>query len=223
MMKTKKLSLIAGVSVCALIILLTAVYAILSSSSALAEKIILPCDIEDSYAKEAIEWAVENGFMQTEISDGQAYFFPQAEVKKAEMAKVLMLYLGVDVKKYENMEIGFADESQISEDFLPYVRAALSGGYIKLFSDYTYLEGHPMRREEVADIFAPLCKIGVSAGKSENFSDFGEVSRYFSDNVKKVVDLEIMIGYPDGTLRPQNAITKEELAMVLYRFAQLEQ
>ena len=223
MMKTKKLSLIAGVSVCALIVLLTGVYAILTNTSASAESVVLPCDIEESFAKEAVEWAVKNGFMQAETVDGKAYFFPESEVTKGEIAKILITYLDVDVKQYKNSEVGFADESQISKELLPYVRAAVSCGYLKLFSDYTYRADSLVSREEVADIFAPLCKISVSAGKSANFSDFEEVSLYFEDNVKKIVDLDVMIGYPDGTLRPKSAITREELAMVLYRFAQLEQ
>ena len=119
-------------------------------------------------------------------------------------------------------ESNFADEEQISAELLPYVRAALSGGYIKLFSDYTYRVGNSVSREEVADIFAPLCQTGASAGKSESFTDFDEVSIYFEDHVKKIVDLDIMIGYPDGTFRPKDAITREELALVLYRFEQLE-
>lgn len=222
MMKTKKLSLIGGVSVCVLIVLLTWAYALLSNASASVEKIILPCDVEDSHAKEAIEWAVENGFMKIETVDGASYFFPKSEVKKGEIAKVFVTYFDIDVKKYEDTEIGFADESQISEELLPYVRAAVSNGYIKLFSDYTYRADSLVSREEIADIFAPHCKISVSAGKSEKFSDFDDVSLYFKDNVKKIVDLEIMVGYSDGTFRPKNIITREELAMVLYRFAQLE-
>ncbi len=222
MMKTKKLSLIAGISVCALIVLLTAVYAILTGISASAEKAVMPCDIEESFAKEAIEWAVENGFMQAEVLDGKAYFFPGTEATKGEIAKVLITYMDIDVKEYENVTLGFADEEQISAELLPYVRAALSGGYIKLFSDYTYRVGNSVSREEVADIFAPLCQTGASAGKSESFTDFDEVSIYFEDHVKKIVDLDIMIGYPDGTFRPKDAITREELALVLYRFEQLE-
>jgi len=222
-MKTKKLSLIAGISVCALIVLLTAVYAILSGVSTSAGKPVLPCDIEESFAKEAIEWAVENGFMQAELLDGEAYFFPETEATKGEIAKVLITYLDIDIKEYENVTLGFADEEQISAELLPYVRAALSGGYIKLFSDYTYRADSSVSREEVADIFAPLCQTSASAGKSENFLDFHEVSIYFEDNVKKIVDLDIMIGYPDGMLRPKSAITREELALVLYRFAHLEQ
>ncbi len=224
MMKTKKLSLIAGISVCVMIVLITVVYAILTGASASAEQEpVLPCDIEDSFAKEAIEWAVKNGFMQAGQTDGEAYFFPRSEVTKGEIAKVLITYMDIDIKEYENVTLGFADEEQISAELLPYVRAALSGGYIKLFSDYTYRADAPVTREEIADIFAPLCSIGAAAGKSESFSDFNEVSMYFEDNVKKIVDLDIMIGYPDGTLRPKSAVTREELALVLYRFAQLEQ
>ena len=222
MMKTKKLSLIAGISVCALIVLLTAVYAILSGITASAEKAVMPCDIEESFAKEAIEWAVENGFMQADLLDGKAYFFPESEASKGEIAKVLITYMDIDVKEYENITLGFADEEQISAELLPYVRAALSGGYIKLFSDFTYRVENSVSREEIADIFAPLCKMEASVGKIEAFTDRNEVSAYFEDNVKKIVDLDIMIGYPDGTLRPKDSITREELALVLYRFAQLE-
>ncbi|MBR7160975.1 MAG: S-layer homology domain-containing protein [Clostridia bacterium] len=222
-MKTKKLSLAAGVSVCVLIALLTAVYALLTDTPASAEKPVLPCDIEESFAKEAIVWAVENGFMQAELSEGNAYFSPKREATRGEIAKVLITYLEIDVKAYENTEIGFADEAKIPKALLPYVRAALSRGYIKLYADYTYRAESPVSREETADIFAPLCNMSVSAGKSERFSDFSEVSLYFEDNVKKIVDLDIMIGYPDGMLRPKNTITREELAMVLYRFAELRQ
>lgn len=222
MMKTKKLSMIAGISVCALIVLITAVYAILSGASVSAESPVLPCDTEESFAKEAIDWAVENGYMQAELLNGEAYFFPTSEVTKGEIAKILAAYLELDVKKYENLTLGFADEEQIPEELLPCVRAALSCGHLKLFSDYTYRAESSVSREEIADIFAPLCTTHASAGKSENFPDFSEVGSYFENQVRTLVDLELLIGYPDGTLRPKNAITREELALVLYRFDRLE-
>ena len=54
MMKTKKVSLIAGISVCSLVVLLTVVYAVLTDAFVSAEKYAPPCDIEESYAKDAI-------------------------------------------------------------------------------------------------------------------------------------------------------------------------
>lgn len=214
-MKTKKVSLIAGISVCALIVLFTVAYAVITDALVSAEKYVAPCDIEESYAKEAIEWAVKQRWMDVDTFDGQAYFFPKNKVTRDEMAKILVSYL--ELEEYADTPLGFADEAQIPSEDLKYIRAALSGGYIKLFSDYRYRASHAVTREEAADIFAPLCKTSASTGKSGSFSDFSEVGIYFEESVKKLVDLEILIGYPDGTLRPKSEITREELAMLLYR------
>ena len=223
MMKTKKVSLIAGISVCALIVLFTIVYAVITGAFVSAEKYVQPCDIEDSYAKEAIEWVVRNGWMSSETLDGQAYFSPKSKVTRSEMAKALVGYLDIDCTEYEKNSLGFADEALIPAEEIAYVRAALAGGYIKLFSDYTYRRDSFLTREETADIFAPLCKVSASAGKSGSFSDFDEVGIYFEESVRKLVELELLIGYPDGKLRPKNDITREELATLLYRLSLTEQ
>lgn len=221
-MKTKKVSLIAGIAVCSLVVLFTVVYAVITDAFVLAEKYVPPCDIEESYAKDAIEWAVKNKWMSVETMDDRTYFFPKTEVTRGEIARILANYLDIDCKEYEKSALGFADESQIPSPDLAYVRAVLSGGYVKLFGDYTYRAAAFVTREEAADIFAPLCSASVSAGKSADFPDFSEVNPYFEDHMKKVVDLEVMIGYPDGMLRPKRAITREEMAMVLYRLSLLE-
>jgi hypothetical protein len=144
-------------------------------------------------------------------------------VTREELAKILVSYLDIDCDRYADIAVGFADEAQIPAEHLPYIRAVVSAGYVKLFNDYTYRADARISREEAADIFAPLCGITASAGKSESFSDFAEVSIYFEDSVKKLVDLDILIGYPDGKLRPKNEITREELATVLYRLAMTNQ
>jgi len=221
-MKTKKVSLIAGISVCALIVLFTVVYAVITDAFVFAEEYVPPVDIEESYAKDAIEWVLKNKWMSTESVGGQPYFHPEDKVTRGELAKILAAYLDLDSGQYDEVTLGFADEASIPAQDLAYIRAALAGGYVKLFSDYTYRASSPVARAEAADVFAPLCPTAVSAGKSKNFSDFSDVGPYFEDSVKKLVDLEIMIGYPDGTLRPRNAITREELAMVLYRLSLTE-
>ena len=222
MMKTKKVSLIAGISVCSLVVLLTVVYAVLTDAFVSAEKYAPPCDIEESYAKDAIEWVVKKGWMTVETVDGQAYFFPTSKVTRGEMAQVITSYMDIDCDAYTDTAIGFADEAQIPASELPYIRAAVACGYVKLFSDYSYRRDSPITREETADIFAPLCRTSASAGNTSAFSDYAEVSIYFEENVRKLVDLEILIGYPDGKLRPKNDITREELATVLYRLALTE-
>jgi hypothetical protein len=216
-MKNKKITLIVGVSLCAFIVALAIVYAVITSASVSAETNLPPCDIDNSYAKEAILTVTEKGLMMTETKDGKIYFNPETEVTRTEIAKALILYMKTDLKNYENTALGFSDEAQIPKEDLPYIRAALSQGYIKLNNDYTFRASAPISREEAADIVSAVCTPSLSAGKSERFKDFKEISPHFESGAKKTVDLEIMIGYPDDTFRPKAHLTREELALILHR------
>lgn len=217
MMKNKKISLIIGISVCALVIVLTIVYAVITGTSVSAKKTSPPCDIENSYAKDAILMLLDRELLSTENVDGKVYFYPEKEVSRSEIATVLTNYLNIDTAAFEKTALGFADEAQIAEKDLAKIRAVLSQGYIKLKSDYTFSPSAPITREEAADIFSGLCKFSVSAGKSERFSDFEEISAHFESGARKAVDLDLMIGYPDDTFRPKNNLTREELATILHR------
>lgn len=212
----KKISLTAGIALCTLTVILTIVYAATSGVFVSAEK-TPPCDISASYARIEIEAVCAAGLMDTYTIDDSVYFYPDMEVTRGEMAKVLVTYLGIDPRKYEKIEIGFADEAAISASLLPYVRAALSHGLMKLYSDYRFDAERHLTREEAADIVGALCTAEISAGKSEAFSDFESINVYFEKNAKKAVDFEIMIGYTDGTFRPKSDLTREELALILYR------
>ncbi len=216
-MKNKKITLIAGISLCAFIVALAIVYAVITNASVSAETNTPPCDIEDSYAREAILTVTEKGLMTTQTKDGKIYFCPATEVTRIEIAKALINYMNIDLKAYENTALGFADEMQIPKEDLPYVRAALSKGYIKLNGDYAFHAEAPISREEAADIVSAICAPTLSAGKSERFTDFKEISPHFESGAKKTVDLEIMIGYPDDTFRPKANLTREELALILHR------
>ena len=144
------------------------------------------------------------------------------EVTRGEVARVIVTYLGINPAKYEKTEIGFADEAEIDTSLRPYIRAALANGLMKLQSGYVFHPDDFITREETADIFGALCTAAISAGKSENFSDFDTISTYFEPNAKKLVDFEIMIGYTDGTFRPKQILTREELALILYRLLSAE-
>ena len=219
-MKRKNVSLIAGAAVCTLTVLLTAVYIAVSGIFVRAEY-IPPCDI-DGYAKEAILSVTESGLISTETSDGKVYFYPERAVTRAELASALVQLTGISAKQYESTEVGFADEYKIPAKDLPYVRAAVANGYIKLYGDYTFRPDTTVSREETADIIGSLFSGAISAGKSESFSDFEKVSEHFLTNAKKTVDHGIMIGYPDGTFLPQNELTREELALILHRLTKNE-
>ncbi len=219
-MKRKQVSLIAGAAICALTVLLTVIYAALSGLFVHAEY-IPPCDT-DSFAADAIRKATESGLLDTEDIDGAVYFYPERTVTRAELAKTIVRLLELSAESYAEAPLGFSDEAWVDPKLLPAVRAVLANGYMRLYDDYTFRPDAPVSREEAADVVGTLLSGAVSSGKSELFSDFIEVSAHFSDNAKRTVDYGIMIGYPDGTFRPKQDLTREELALILQRLLQNE-
>lgn len=221
-MKNKKLSLTLGIMLCALTVLFTVIYMALFGEETAKENYPIPTDAGDSYAEKAILFACEKGYMTTETVGGAAYFYPQKEVTRGELATVLTAYLGYSEENAPKTPLGFADESTLDEEALPAVKLMLAGGHMMLRADYTFGADAGITREEAAQIFGALIDKEISAGKSEKFSDFSEVGDYFLTDATRTVDFEIMIGYEDGTFRPKNILTREELALILYRLAHNE-
>ena len=221
-MKNKKLSLTLGIMLCALTVLFTVIYMVLFGEETVKENYPIPTDASDSYAEKAILFACEKGYMTTETVGGAAYFYPQKEVTRGEFASVLTAYLGYSEENAPKTPLGFADESTLDEEALPAVKLMLAGGHMVLRADYTFGAEDGITREEAAQIFGALIDKEISAGKEENFSDFSEIGDYFLTDATRTVDFEIMIGYEDGTFRPKNILTREELALILYRLAHNE-
>lgn len=213
----KKLSFTAGAALLALTVLLAVIYQGSSGISASAER-PMPSDVGESYARDAIFAVCELGLMDTHTSfGGNVCFYPEEGVTRAELAYSLVSYLHLDPSKYTAKPLGFYDESAVPPSLLPYVRAALANALMALQSDYLFHPTEKITREEAAYLIGALCQTQIAAGKEEQFSDFAEVNTYFQSNTKKLIDLDIMVGYNDGTFRPQKELTREELALILCR------
>ncbi len=212
--------MIAGAAVCMLVVLLTAVYAMLAEFFTQSER-IAPCDVKAADA-DAVKEIMAKNLMTAEEKSGVLYFHPEEAVTRAELAKTLCSLLELPTELYKEIPLGFTDEKTITEAYLPYIRAVLSTGYMKLHYDKTFRPDAEMTREETADIIGSLLLTAVSSGKSETYTDFETVEPHFAQNAKKAVEHGIMKGYPDGTFRPKHTLTREELANILYRLLQNE-
>ena len=80
-----------------------------------------------------------------------------------------------------------------------------------------FLPLETISRQEAAYIIGALTKKVVSNSNVDLFSDIGDTYLPYMQNVKTVISLEYMIGYPDGTFRPERNITRAELALILFR------
>ncbi|MBQ9510180.1 MAG: S-layer homology domain-containing protein [Clostridia bacterium] len=182
---------------------------------------IPPCDIDDCYAKDEINYVCLHGIIDLYSSDGEnTFFMPEKAITRAEFAKILTALLKINVGRVSSRAPELADKHEIPEEYQAYVQAACAEGIMGLRKEDDKLFFAPnefVSRQEAAYVLGNLIPAYVSTLKTEKFSDFEETNEIYMTNASTLVALDMMIGYDDGTFRPQNDITRQELALVLYR------
>jgi len=82
-----------------------------------------------------------------------------------------------------------------------------SGNYFAPFDTIT--------RAEVAAIVGRSLPYGIKSG-STSFKDSSDIPDWAVDGFNVLTCYGVISGYPDGTVRPSNNITRAECAKVLY-------
>ncbi|MFN7161091.1 MAG: S-layer homology domain-containing protein [Candidatus Gracilibacteria bacterium] len=62
---------------------------------------------------------------------------------------------------------------------------------------------------------------GIAVAATSSFSDQGSFSDWFKPSVEKLAYNDVIKGYPDGSFRANNQVSRAELAVILDRFASL--
>ncbi|MDO5037788.1 MAG: S-layer homology domain-containing protein [Tissierellia bacterium] len=96
--------------------------------------------------------------------------------------------------------------------------------YLIGYKDQTFRPKNPMTREEVALMFSRLLEDRPQKGQvyPYNFSDVAR-NRWSITALSYMSQKKIIEGYPDGTFRPENRITRAEFAAMATRFADLKE
>ncbi|MDU2294104.1 MAG: S-layer homology domain-containing protein, partial [Peptococcus niger] len=94
--------------------------------------------------------------------------------------------------------------------------------YLVGYPDGTFAPNRGMTRAEVATMFTRLLKDRPVKGKAYKvaLSDV-HAGDWYADTVGYAVEKGIVSGYPDGSFKPNQAITRAEFASIASRFAEL--
>ena len=82
----------------------------------------------------------------------------------------------------------------------------------------TFSPGTPMTRGMFVTVLHRLDGL-PAAGSGGGFSDVASTSLYYYDAVTWANDKGIVTGYTDGTFQPDRAVTREEMAAIMHRYA----
>ncbi len=94
----------------------------------------------------------------------------------------------------------------------PEEKPAPTTGYIKGYPDHTFRPAKSMTRAEAAAILARLCKLN---GMDSTKPDFKDADGWYNATINDVVKAGYMKGYPDGSFKPDQPITRAEFAAIL--------
>ena len=136
---------------------------------------------------------------------------------RQEFAAVLCRWLGVDTSLYADVELPYADLDEIQDWALGYVKAVTALGLMNGSSVDGTLYFRPQSSLTRAQIMTVL-------GRNEpwgyvetelTFTDAAEIPDWSLRYVQALVSRGVISGLPDGSLNPNGAVTRAQVAKIL--------
>ena len=170
-------------------------------------------DTAQHWAAAAIEDVYQRGWMK---GIGAGLFAPQRSLTRAEAITIFCRAADLPMANYGN---NFPDtkghwaEQEIS--------AARFYGLAQGQSNGNFAPGRFISREEFAVLADRVFELATTIDFNNNvFPDFDQERHQWSSNsVIKLYENEILTGFPDGSFRPSQAITRAEAATIFARLA----
>lgn len=149
---------------------------------------------------------------------GKCNYRSEGKITRAEFVKLLVTAQKLNISEAEDLDISFADNKDIPDWALPYIKVAVMNGLIngkKIGGKNYFAAGDYINREEIAAIIGRT--LGIEAGEDITFSDYVSISTWAQKEVDKLIRLGIINGYDDNTFRPRNNASRAESASMIYK------
>jgi hypothetical protein len=176
-------------------------------------------DMENHWAKDAVN---DMGSRMVVTGDAGGSYNPDLDITRAEFAAVIVRALGLPP---DTGASGFDDVSA-SDWYCGYVKTAVAYGILNGYGDGTFGPDDLITREQAMTMLARAMTVtGLDAGVSEEdvgallgaFGDGGAVSDYAKYGVAACLETGIVGGRTAGTIAPQDAVTRAEVAVMVQR------
>ncbi|TVX85606.1 fibronectin type III domain-containing protein [Paenibacillus agilis] len=168
-------------------------------------------DIEGLYNKNKVLSLYDRGIIAKPVN---GLFEPHRAITRAEFMTFIVKTLGLE-EKGSSTPMAFKD---IESDAWYYrtLRIAHDHGVIKGFSKTEFRPNTLITREQAARMIGSLMEKHELKGMA--YRDTSNISSWAMTDVQLLSAAEIVKGYPDGTFRPKQNVTRAEAASIIYNF-----
>lgn len=141
---------------------------------------------------------------------------PEGKITRAEVATIFYRLLKDEVRdKYDTAYNGFSDVDR--DDWFNVTVSTLSNmDIVKGYDDGSFRPNAPITRAEFAAIATRFFEKTGATYEPGTFTDVNG-SEWFAGAIQDAVDLGLIGGYPDGTMRPNNNISRAEACAIVNR------
>ena len=113
-------------------------------------------------------------------------------------------------------------DKENAADNIPELNTEKHYAYMLGYPDETFRPDSNMTRAEVTVIFSRLIKAAEANGTGSGFSDVA-ADKWYYDGICLMEQYGIVTGYPDGSFKPDNPITRAEFAAIAAKFDNLKE
>ena len=160
----------------------------------------------------------EAGVLTGERIGSESFLKPELEVTRAEFVALVASVVELPLPTAA-VSTGLADNEAIPTWAQPYVAAAVSSGVVYgqkgEDGNHIFRAGDTITRAEAASIIQRAARM-TADGRTLTYADADAVPSWAAQAVATVSAAEIMESYPDHTIRPTAAVTREDAVKMLY-------
>ncbi|MCF8020535.1 MAG: S-layer homology domain-containing protein [Vallitaleaceae bacterium] len=172
---------------------------------------------ENHWAKDYID-ALYAWDVLTKIPGGPA---PDLVINRGEAAVLLMALNEIDVSGVEENKNPYLDE--LPEYAYAYIVKGTEMGILEGYTDGYFRPYDKITREEFSEMIDQMYTLDQDEETIKGFMDYEVFKATWGlEALKGVTHHELLIGYPDGLLRPKEALIKAQAYTVLYRLKDFE-
>ena len=173
-------------------------------------------DIGGYWAADYVDYLYDAG-ITTGYADGT--FRPDQKITRAQFAVMLYRSLGLNEADYADVVLPFADNAKIGDYAVPAIKALYTEGII---NGSTSKDGRlyfnpdsSLTRAQAATMIGRTQEKGYDSVEL-SFADAAKIPAYATAYIQTMAAQGVISGYADGTFKPNNPITRGQMAKILY-------
>ena len=177
-------------------------------------------DTQGHWADEIINEMADKGIINGFYENGEMIFKPDSNITRIQFSAIIAKVLSLNPDDYKDVTLPFSDADKIQPWATNYVKAMVKLGYMNGSTDGSggvyFAPDNNITRAEAFTVMGRIIDENIVGNIS--YSDNSQIPSWAYESFSKLFALNIINGFEDNTIRPQNTLTRAEAVALVRKF-----